>query len=70
MRGQVWGERIKHQRWVGWTDRETGSKPQHKGEKKERKVVLLEGSKVEGNKIRGIIKARGWNLTGEQTRGC
>lgn len=23
-----------------------------------------------GNKIRGIIKARGWNLTGEQTRGC
>lgn len=38
--------------------------------KGERKVVLLEGSEVEGNKIRGIIKARGWNLTGEQTRRC
>lgn len=41
-----------------------------KGARKGRKVVLLEGSEVEGNKIRGIIKARGWNLTGEQTRRC
>lgn len=66
------GKGIKGQGWVGWTDGETGREPRHNGEtgKRGRKVLLLEGSKVEGNKIKAVVRTRGWNLTGEQTGRC
>lgn len=66
------GKGIKGQAWVRPTDGETGREPQHNGEtgKRGRKVLLLEGRKGEGNKIKAIVRTRGRNVPGEQTGRC
>lgn len=66
------GKGIKGRGWVGRTDGETGREPHHNGEEgtRGRKVLLLEGSKVEGNEIKGTVGAKGRELTGGQTGGC
>lgn len=62
------GEGIKGR--VGWGGlMETGGQPQHKGEmeKRGRKVLLLEGSKVEGNRRKALVRTR---VGAESNRGA